>query len=463
MNKHYKKEKLTGTFTGIGWTKTIIELMITIHINEWYLQCQLNSKPNTINHNDKIISFEKEALLITIQHLHKTSENLTRQRKEWFRSSVEDYDRLNVTQLRQWIQNTKKLFKYEKLHQHNTTKITDYFNYNITDTHPKNRQKFKNNTSNLNTSTVVNNNNQYKHNKRTDTKNNNIEIIDKNSVNGKDIRNQSRNEVLVNDNSNNMVQIQKEQLENRNIISTYESINNHNNKYKQKDIYENKNNTTIVRNPNPSIDSSEVIIPQKRDNESLNNDYEMGTGTYNTTQNKFAQKTKSPESEFHTQEQRGRERSESIIKNIGIIKRTEKEEISSKNNSIESDWKQSITSSETNIKTVKNIKKNKVTGNRSEIKKTLRNIERLNIKRYAKNIQKYLDRRSKFPINTREKRNVKIRSIYYKNKSYPTQNLRNIVKTKMRKRKITATKNTYIRCSKKIPCPVKKKRCSSRE
>ena len=28
----------------------------------------------------------------------------------------------------------------------------------------------------------------------------------------------------------------------------------------------------------------------------------MGTGTYNTTQNKFAQKTKSPESEFHTQE-----------------------------------------------------------------------------------------------------------------------------------------------------------------
>ena len=119
MNKHYKKEKLTGTFTGIGWTKTIIELMITIHINAWYLQCQLNSKPNTINHNDKIISFEKEALLITIQHLHKTSENLTRQRKEWFRSSVEDYDRLNVAQLRQWIQNTKKLFKYEK----NCTKV----------------------------------------------------------------------------------------------------------------------------------------------------------------------------------------------------------------------------------------------------------------------------------------------------------------------------------------------------
>ena len=68
---------------------------------------------------------------------------------------------------------------------------------------------------------------------------------------------------MVNDNSNNMVKIQKEQLENRNIISTYESINNHNNNYKQKDIYGKNNNTTIVRNPNPSIDTPEVIIPEK--------------------------------------------------------------------------------------------------------------------------------------------------------------------------------------------------------
>ena len=57
-------------------------------------------------------------------------------------------------------------------------------------------------------------------------------------MNGKYIRNQSRNELLVDNNSNNMVQIQKEQLENRNNISTYESINNHNNKCKQKDIHE---------------------------------------------------------------------------------------------------------------------------------------------------------------------------------------------------------------------------------
>ena len=108
MSKYYKKEKITGTFTRIGWTKTILELMIIIHINEWYLRYQLNSKPNAINHNDKMISFEKEVLLITIQCLHEKLENLTRQRKEWFRSSVEDYDRLNVKKT------TTRVPKYEE-------------------------------------------------------------------------------------------------------------------------------------------------------------------------------------------------------------------------------------------------------------------------------------------------------------------------------------------------------------
>ena len=95
-----------------------------------------------------------------------------------------------------------------------------------------------------------------------------------------------------------MVQIQKEQLENRNNINTYASINNHINKCKQKDLNENKNNTTIVRNSNPSIETQE-LIPQKRDNESLNTDSEMST--YNTMQNKFAQE-KSSHSEFYSQE-----------------------------------------------------------------------------------------------------------------------------------------------------------------
>ena len=91
------------------------------------------------------------------------------------------------------------------------------------------------------------------------------------------------------------------------------------------------------------------------------------------------------------------------------------------------------------------------------MKKILGNIDKFNIKRYDKNIQKCLDRRRKFNISTREKRNVKIQSIYYKNKAYPTQNLRNSVKTTMRKRKLASTKNTYIRCSKKNYPPSKGK------
>ena len=80
------------------------------------------------------------------------------------------------------------------------------------------------------------------------------------------------------------------------------------------------------------------------------------------------------------------------------------------------------------------------------MKKTIR---KFNIKRYDKNMQKYLDSRREFNISTREEKNVHIQSIFEKNKSYPTQNLRNIAKTSKRKRKITSTKNTYIRCSKK--------------
>ena len=83
--------------------------------------------------------------------------------------------------------------------------------------------------------------------------------------------------------------------------------------------------------------------------------------------------------------QRGRESSESIIKNIGIINRTESEEIgSSKYISIASEWKESLTSSEINKNAIKNKKKNIIAGNRSKMKNTLRNIDKYNIKRYDK-------------------------------------------------------------------------------
>ena len=104
-----------------------------------------------------------------------------------------------------------------------------------------------------------------------------------------------------------------------------------------------------------------------------------------------------------------------LFKHIGIINRTEKKEeiVSPKYSSIAYERKQSATSRKLNINTVKNKKKKKKTGNKSETKKTLRNIDKFNIKRYDKNIQKYLDRRRKFNISTREKRNAKKQSILY--------------------------------------------------
>ena len=94
-----------------------------------------------------------------------------------------------------------------------------------------------------------------------------------------------------------------------------------------------------------------------------------------------------------------------MIKNIGVIIKTEREEIvSSKYNLIASEWKNIVTSSEVKINIVKNKKKNKTTGNRSKSKNTIRNIDKVNIKRYDKNIQKYLGRKRKFNISTREEK-----------------------------------------------------------
>ena len=124
---------------------------------------------------------------------------------------------------------------------------------------------------------------------------------------------------------------------------------------------------------------------------------------------------------------------------------------------IASEWKNIVTSSEVKINIVKNKKKNKTTGNRSKSKNTIRNIDKVNIKRYDKNIQKYLGRRKKFNISTTEEREVQVKSIFYKTKSYLKQNQRNNIKRTMRKRKITSKKNTYIQCSKKHPPPSKEK------
>ena len=81
--------------------------------------------------------------------------------------------------------------------------------------------------------------------------NNNTETIDNNnSRNSNNQRNQSGNKFLTENNSDNIMQIQKQKLDSENFTNntTYESINKHNNNYNKKDIHETKTNTKKVRN-----------------------------------------------------------------------------------------------------------------------------------------------------------------------------------------------------------------------
>ena len=64
--------------------------MIEIHIEEYYLYFSLNIKSKTIDYNNKLISLEKRALLIIIEHIHENPEGFPIILREWFNSYVEN-------------------------------------------------------------------------------------------------------------------------------------------------------------------------------------------------------------------------------------------------------------------------------------------------------------------------------------------------------------------------------------
>ena len=51
MTKYYRKEcNTTHQFTGIEWSKEVIEFMLKTYIAEWYHLCKLNSQPSGTNY-----------------------------------------------------------------------------------------------------------------------------------------------------------------------------------------------------------------------------------------------------------------------------------------------------------------------------------------------------------------------------------------------------------------------------
>ena len=128
MNAHYKQKQRTSTFTGIGWTKQIINFVLSTHIDEWYHRCDSNSNPNQISFQNTFMSLEKRSLLITIDFFNSKAEILPVDQKIWFKSSIEEFKKYPVKRLKQLIANTKKLFKINKKNNnYDSNKITDYF------------------------------------------------------------------------------------------------------------------------------------------------------------------------------------------------------------------------------------------------------------------------------------------------------------------------------------------------
>jgi len=59
MNNNYKKTQRTSTFTGIGWTKQLIQFALSTHIDECCHQCESNSNQDQISFQNTFMSLEK--------------------------------------------------------------------------------------------------------------------------------------------------------------------------------------------------------------------------------------------------------------------------------------------------------------------------------------------------------------------------------------------------------------------
>ena len=74
------------------------------------------------------MSLDKRSLLITIESFYSRAEILPADQKIWFNSSIEEYKQYPVKRLKQWITNTKQIFKINKKNPtYGSNTITDYF------------------------------------------------------------------------------------------------------------------------------------------------------------------------------------------------------------------------------------------------------------------------------------------------------------------------------------------------
>ena len=124
MEKHYSNHPDNPNFTRRGWTKQIIALLLTIHVEEWYFRCERLTSPD--NTDDEKMSPEKRSLLLTIKLFYEKIESLPASKRKRFDHSEEEYRKMSVKCLKQWITNTKRLFRTNNEKSKNR-KITEFF------------------------------------------------------------------------------------------------------------------------------------------------------------------------------------------------------------------------------------------------------------------------------------------------------------------------------------------------
>ena len=126
MKECHNTQEKTSSFTGRGWSERIIEFILELHLEEWYLRCA-SIESTLVNFRDQTISLEKRSLIITIQYFYSKIEHLPTEQRKWFEKTVAEFVPLPVKTLKQWISQTKTIFKDNKNRKIENRKITEYF------------------------------------------------------------------------------------------------------------------------------------------------------------------------------------------------------------------------------------------------------------------------------------------------------------------------------------------------
>ena len=123
MHLHYASNK-TKSFSGEGWSKKVIDFLLSTHIKAWISHC---NEIHTSSSNG-IKSLAHQSLIITVESLFDKGKSLPQHLQKWFLTNPNEITELSLHRLKTWICNTKQLIKLNKPTITDNRKITEFFN-----------------------------------------------------------------------------------------------------------------------------------------------------------------------------------------------------------------------------------------------------------------------------------------------------------------------------------------------